>query len=147
MATREEIVREARTWLGTSFHHQGRIKNVGCDCIGLVVGVVHELDIPSLDGNGKLSQHDNTNYGRMPDGKSLKAQLDRFLNPISLKDIQPGDILLLKFEKEPQHVAIISDYHGSGLGMIHCYAQSRKVVEHRLDDLWKDRIISAYSLI
>lgn len=144
MITREDIVKEARSWLGTRFHHQGRAKGVGCDCIGLIVGVVRDLQITSPEG-GMLCRHDTTNYGRIPNGRFLKDMLEKYLTPIDIKDVQAGDILLFHFEKEPQHVAIVSDYHAGGFGIIHCYASSRKVVEHSLDDLWKSRIISAFS--
>lgn len=33
------VIDEALTWLGTPYRHQGRRKGVGCDCIGLVLGV------------------------------------------------------------------------------------------------------------
>lgn len=35
----EMVVAEALAWLGTPYRHQGRKKGVGCDCIGLVLGV------------------------------------------------------------------------------------------------------------
>jgi hypothetical protein len=28
--------------------------------------------------------------------------------------------------------------------MIHCYAQARRVVEHRLDDDWKKRLVKVF---
>ncbi len=34
-----DVVRTARTWLGTPYHHQGRLKGVGVDCAGLLIGV------------------------------------------------------------------------------------------------------------
>ena len=33
------IVAEALSWLGTPYRHQGSRKGVGCDCLGLVLGV------------------------------------------------------------------------------------------------------------
>lgn len=33
------IVAEALTWQGTPYRHQGSCKGVGCDCLGLVLGV------------------------------------------------------------------------------------------------------------
>jgi NlpC/P60 family putative phage cell wall peptidase len=38
-ATARAVIDEALTWLGTPYRHQGRRKGVGCDCIGLVLGV------------------------------------------------------------------------------------------------------------
>lgn len=41
--TRDEIVRVARAWLGTPYHHQAAVKGAGCDCLGLIRGVYAEL--------------------------------------------------------------------------------------------------------
>lgn len=38
------VVAQARTWLKTPYHHQGVLKHVGVDCIGLVRGVFLELN-------------------------------------------------------------------------------------------------------
>jgi NlpC/P60 family putative phage cell wall peptidase len=35
----DAVVAEALTWLGTPYRHQGSRKGVGCDCLGLVLGV------------------------------------------------------------------------------------------------------------
>lgn len=37
------IVAAARTWIGTPYRHQASIRGVGCDCIGLVRGVLRDL--------------------------------------------------------------------------------------------------------
>ena len=39
MIERETIVRCARGWLGTPYHHQASMKSVGCDCLGLIRGL------------------------------------------------------------------------------------------------------------
>jgi hypothetical protein len=43
--TRMDVVREAREWLNTPFKHQGALKGVACDCIGLIkaIGMQHGL--------------------------------------------------------------------------------------------------------
>ena len=38
-AIADAVVAEALDWLGTPYRHQGRRKGVGCDCLGLVLGV------------------------------------------------------------------------------------------------------------
>lgn len=145
--TPREIVDSARGWVGTRFHHQGRVKKTplhpgGCDCIGLVAGVATEL---GMKFRGRpISEFDRTNYPRLPDGQALKNALDELFLP--KETIEPGDLLLMRFERYPQHVGIASDFEG-GLGLIHAYAQARKVVENRLDEFWAEKIISAYSLI
>ncbi len=36
---RQAVVAEARTWEGTPWHHQGRVKGAGVDCLMLIAGV------------------------------------------------------------------------------------------------------------
>jgi NlpC/P60 family putative phage cell wall peptidase len=40
---RNYIVQLATQWISTPYRHQGSIKNVGCDCLGLVRGIWREL--------------------------------------------------------------------------------------------------------
>ena len=42
-ATREQILVEARAWIGTPYRHQASLKGVGCDCLGLLRGVWRAL--------------------------------------------------------------------------------------------------------
>jgi NlpC/P60 family putative phage cell wall peptidase len=131
MPNKIAIVEEARTWIGTPFKHQGRIKGLGVDCVGLIIGVAHFF---------KLTDFDYRNYSHTPDGFLMRQLLDQHLRSISIQDAKPGDIVLMRFEAEPQHVGILSDY-----GIIHAYAQVRHCVEHRLDNIWKSRIVGAYA--
>ncbi|PZO81681.1 MAG: peptidase P60 [Mesorhizobium amorphae] len=43
MSLREAAASEALEWVGTPYRHQGRRKGVGCDCLGLVLGVWQRL--------------------------------------------------------------------------------------------------------
>lgn len=38
---RHNVVAEAKTWLGTPYHHHGRVKGVGVDCAMLPAEVYH----------------------------------------------------------------------------------------------------------
>ncbi|MCH2547061.1 MAG: peptidase P60 [Alphaproteobacteria bacterium] len=143
-----DIVNEARSWVGTPFLHQGRSKATvldrgGCDCLGLLVGVAEALQLKAINGNA-LQTFDERDYGHMPNGEKLKAVFSRVLMPIELMSMAPGDVLLMRLEKAPQHVAIVSDYRYGGLGLVHALASARKVVEHRLDEQWLSRIVQVY---
>lgn len=35
----ERVAAEALAWVGTPYRHQGRRRQVGCDCVGLLLGV------------------------------------------------------------------------------------------------------------
>jgi cell wall-associated NlpC family hydrolase len=101
----------------------------GIDCVGLVIKVAHDLG---------LSDFDETGYGRLPEGKRLLSGLNAHMDRV--KDYQMGDVLLMRFQTDPQHLAIVTD-----VGIIHALTQGRKVLEHSLDDIWRARIIAAYS--
>lgn len=51
---------------------------------------------------------------------------------------------MMVFNGAPHHVGIVADYRYGGLSLIHAYAQNRMVVEMRIDDEWRNRIIAVY---
>jgi cell wall-associated NlpC family hydrolase len=144
----DAVVQQARAWLGTKYHHQGRLKKSancsgGVDCIGLVIGIISELNI--CDENGcPLSKYDRIDYSMSPQTSKLTECFSLYLDSVDLAEINPGDILLFKFWQEPQHVGIISDYPTGGLGLIHCHSNSRCVVEQPLSNTWIRMITHIY---
>jgi cell wall-associated NlpC family hydrolase len=138
----ELVVQQARTWLGTKFQHQGRIKasqtqRGGVDCIGLILDVAKELNIELPEQN---------NYGRLPDHHHLISQADKYLCEKNIKFPETGDILMLKIDKHPQHFALVGS-NSMGLTIIHSYAPLRKVVEHNLSQYWLQRIVKIYNFL
>lgn len=143
------IVSQARTWLGTKYHHQGRLKkSEGCsggvDCIGLVICIADELKI--CDNKGvALSKYDNICYSTEP--KDLGSYIGSHLTEVPIPEMSIGDILLFKFWKEPQHVGILSNYSEEIFGIIHCNSSSGSVVEQPLSRAWMRMISNVYSLL
>lgn len=134
--TREEIIKEARTWLGTPFQHQAHHKGIGCDCIGLVAGVALELGI-----SGAEEWKDDPlmhQYGRPPQPLFLVRSCSRFLDSVDIAKRRLADILIMTFEKEPMHFALISSLEP--LSVIHSLFSVGKVVEHRMDETWRARV-------
>ncbi|MGV1017442.1 MAG: C40 family peptidase [Fluviibacter phosphoraccumulans] len=129
MTTRQEIVDCARGYLGVRWRHQGRSAN-GLDCIGLVVRVAHDLG---------LSTDDASDYGRVAEGKRLQHEFDKRFVVVPKESAQPGDIILMAYYGNPQHVGLMTD-----IGIIHAMLGVRKVVEHRIDHVWNSRIIRTY---
>jgi cell wall-associated NlpC family hydrolase len=125
--TRDAIVMAARSYLSTRYHHQGR-NRAGMDCAGLIVCVARDLGVDVGDVAG---------YARVPDGESLRQAVESQAQRVAV--YKPGDILLMRFDGDPQHLAIVTDR-----GMIHSYAQARKVVEHSIDVTWARRVVAAY---
>lgn len=142
------IVTCARSWRGTRFAHQGRVKaqgahSGGVDCLGLLSGVASELGLRARDGSF-LAEHDMRAYSKSPDGALLQSRLAVLLLSIEEAHMRPGDVALFALDGRPQHLAILSDYGVGELGMIHAYAPARCVVEHRLDEAWRKRLVCLY---
>jgi hypothetical protein len=54
-------------------------------------------------------------------------------------------VLLIAIEGRAQHLAIRSDLAGDP-AIIHAHAPRRRVVEHRIDADWAQRILAAFRL-
>ncbi len=145
LTTHSDIVACARGYIGTRFHHQGRLKKSrshrgGIDCLGLLVGVARELNLRGKNGL-PLVLFDERDYPHQPDTEALRMRLGALLYPIPPSELRAGDIVLLDIDGSPQHLAITSD-----TGIIHAYAPAKAVVEHALDDYWREKIIATYRI-
>lgn len=130
MVLRKNIVTIARSYVGTPFHHQARLKGIGIDCVGLLYCVAVECGIKAVDC---------TTYSRTPDGVTLQTEIEKSVDPLPLSHALPGDILVFRLARHPCHVGIKSDY-----GVIHTYGAAGKVVEHGLQEPWLSRLCGAY---
>lgn len=138
MTTRADVVAEARTWLGTKWIHQHRAKGQGVDCAGLIICVARDLGLLSAD-------FDINGYSRMPDG-TLLAVCDEHMDCIDRSAMQPGDVLVMATEHDPQHMGFLGDYRHGGLSLIHATNRAGRVVETRLMFAANQKFRGAYSL-
>lgn len=126
-----DICNTALNYIDVPFRHQGRTQ-FGLDCAGLVIKVAKDLNI--------YTGGDRRDYKREPDGVMMLSNLQEHLNEIELDEIQPGDVLLMRFSVYPQHVAIYMPNDE----IIHSHAQLGKVTKHIYSEDWKARTISAF---
>ena len=136
MGNREEIVSEARKWLGTPFRTKGRIRGRGVDCVGLPLCVMRDLG---------LADWTNEEWARVyPDQPMTDMVLEicrARLGEKAFEDRLPGDLLVFRVPTVACHAAIATD-----VGMIHAYAGGvARVVEHRIDYKWERRIAGAFT--
>lgn len=138
----DDILDDARCFVGVPFRHQGRNPGIGIDCIGL--GVLY------LRRRG-YTVRDRTDYGRDPDG-TLRAALEGALGPAVAigrgcqAHARPGDMLMIEWAADhPRHVAIASELYG-GPALIHADNSPTiaKVCEHPIDLKWQRRIIGVW---
>ncbi len=143
-----DIITQARTWIGTKYHHQGRLKKSakgpgGCDCLGLVIGVIDELGMQDGDSN-PLAAADEFNYSMYPEQGRLVRSISQHLRSIPLEKRRVGDLLLFRTFKDPQHVGLMTEYPSGGDGLIHCNSSAGAVVEQPLAETWERMLTHVY---
>ena len=135
----EKIIAAARAKIGTPFRHQGRIAQGVVDCAGMLASVADDIGADYIDQQG---------YGTHPSNGQLEAALDAqpCLVRVSLNEMQPADVLAMKFKIDMQHLAIFVGFNPvyQAEGIIHAWSQARKVCEHVLTEEWRSRIVRVY---
>lgn len=146
---RTAAVIEARTWIGTPYRHQGRIRGQCVDCLGFVAGVARNL---------RLDVHDLTTYGEIPTPDQLLSGLSAHCDRRSVVDGDPlslhadsaetmcyraGDVLAfgLVGPSQPQHLGI-----ATADGFIHAWNHGPRIVrEQPWTRFWTNRLHSVWS--
>lgn len=126
------VVSTARSYLGTPFHHQGRLKGVGVDCVGLIVCVLRDLG---------REVNDSFDYNGHPDSAFLREKLREHFNEIAPDAAREGDIFLFRIGRNPQHLAFSM---ASGQ-IIHTHQGVQRVVETHIGE-WRERIVAAFEI-
>ncbi|NGO53629.1 NlpC/P60 family protein [Allomesorhizobium camelthorni] len=132
------VIGEALTWVGTPYRHQGSRKGVGCDCLGLLLGVWRVL------------------YGAEPETTGPYAAdwaeaggEDRFLDAAMrhclakpLAGLCAGDLVLFRWRPH-----LPAKHAGIMVGpdrFVHAY-QGSAVVVSALVPQWRRRIAGVFS--
>jgi NlpC/P60 family putative phage cell wall peptidase len=132
MNKRDEIVQEARKWLGTPYRAQAHVLGVGVDCVNLVNEVLCAV--------GAHERRELPVYRARPNG-TLQDQVGEYLNRIPIIQADTGDVLLFKHPTMgPSHLALLT----SKTTIIHAYMMNRRVIEHSIDDRWRKMIAAAF---
>lgn len=126
------IIKEAKEWVGTPWQHHVGVKQIGCDCVHFIKGIADNLGIQTPEYK---------NYRPRPVDNSLTCFFADFCKEEF--SILPGYILIFAFNQYPSHVAIASDKPGY---MIHASQTIGKIIEQRIDDSYKKRLIKIYKL-
>lgn len=104
MTTRQEVVREAHTWLGTPYHHQGRVKGVGVDCGMLLIEVFRDCGlVPDIDPRPYPPD-----WHLHRDEERYLGWIRKYAAPVEIP--QPGDIALFRFGRCISHGAIVVEW-------------------------------------
>jgi NlpC/P60 family putative phage cell wall peptidase len=135
--TRDLIIPEARSWIGTPYRHQASLKGIGCDCLGLVRGVWREL----YGGEPEATPAYAPDWAEASGQERLAAAARRYLLELAPAVVEPGDVLLFRWRPHlpAKHAAILS----APGRMIHAY-DGAAVAEVSFAPFWRRRLAFAF---
>jgi cell wall-associated NlpC family hydrolase len=105
---RAEIVRWAKTWLGTPYHHRAALKGAGADCAMFPVAVYKECGVlPAEYGPPDYSSQWHLHRS---DELYLK-EIEKFCQQVSpSRKPQPADFVVVHFGRTFSHGAIVVEW-------------------------------------
>lgn len=130
------LVEAARAYNDTPFRHRGRSKR-GIDCAGLIWAAYNDCGVVLI------KPEDIPRYGKEPHRDGLVRYVIAALGepvhvePVRMQDLQEADVLIMRFEHEPHHMAMVGRHPLGHLSMIHAdgnQGQLSRVLEIGLDD-------------
>ncbi|MEZ5945918.1 MAG: NlpC/P60 family protein [Hyphomonas sp.] len=136
---REEIVAEARSWIGTPYRHQASLKGVGCDCLGLVRGVWRAKVGPEPE----LVPPYSPDWAEALGEETLLEAGARHMAEVPASGAKAGDVLIFRMG-----TGVPAKHCGMATGegsVVHAY-WGRAAVETRLVPWWRRRIVAAFRL-
>lgn len=134
----DAVVRLARAWIGTPYHHQASVRHVGTDCLGLVRGVWRELYGYDAETPPAYSR----DWAEASPRETMLEAARRHLVEIELRHVGPGDVLV--FRLRAGMVAKHAGIMGSATTMIHAM-EGRPVAESPLGPWWRRRLAAAFA--
>jgi cell wall-associated NlpC family hydrolase len=118
MTIQDFIVAEARSWLGTPYHHLARVKGAGVDCAQILiavystVGLIKEFDTGDYPMDWMMHRDEERYLG------FITAYADQVESPMA------GDVALYKVGRCFSHGAIVTTWPE----IIHASRKDRAVV-------------------
>ncbi len=133
------VVREALSWVGTPYRHQGARKGVGCDCLGLVRGVWRQVYGRDAERPGAYS----ADWAEAEGEENLLAGARRNFCGKNLSDAQAGDLLLFRWRPHlpARHAGILIGQNR----FVHAYQSGGAVVVSALVPQWRRRLAAVFS--
>jgi NlpC/P60 family putative phage cell wall peptidase len=138
--TREAIVAEAISWIGTPYCHQASLKGVGCDCLGLVRGVWRAL----YGDEPETMPAYTPDWAEAAGAETLAEAASRHLRRVALIEAGPGDVLLFRWRENlpAKHAGILID----GGRFVHAH-QGAAVASAAFAPWWRRRAAFAFSFV
>ena len=131
----ENFLITAHGWVATPFRYNTFIKGVGCDCVGLLAGIMKDMKIfPNLVADFKQYTAKEVDLQKIFDNNFKKIQ-----------KIELGSVLLFRQGSSIWHVAIVSSMNQNGQTyLLHASQKLKKVSISQLTNDLHKRLIGIY---
>lgn len=138
MAIDEQIVKIARSWIDTPYHHQESIKGEGCDCLGLLCGVWREFY--GVENPEEIPNYSPT-WGDYRMDDPLLTVARKYLKEQSKPKVVAGEVLMFRMRPDMavKHCSIVS----APEKMIHAYSL-HSVREDDITDWWMNKLVGVF---
>jgi len=132
----ELIVNEVLSWINTPYRHQASVKNVGCDCLGLVRGVWRHLYGTEPEPLPVYSP----DWAERGQGELLHRAANQYL--IATATPKAGSVLLFRMNAASpiKHCGILINKHE----FVHAY-WGRSVSCSAFGRWWRRRVSAVYN--
>ena len=136
--SRAEIVRLARSWVGTPYHHQASLAGVGTDCLGLVRGVwraIYGCEPQTLPSYTR-------DWAEASGRETMLDAARRHLVEGDRTQPRAGDVLVFRLRPTlpAKHAAILA----TGTTMVHAM-EGAPVAEVAFAPWWRRRLVGVFS--
>ena len=133
--TGEDVISLAQAWAGTPYRHQGSLKSIGCDCLGLVRGVWREL----YGGEPEMLRPYSIDWAESARNDSLLEAARRHF--LVETELVPGTLMLFRWKPD-----VPAKHCGIYLGedrFLHAY-ERHAVMASPLVPQWRRKIAGLF---
>lgn len=136
--TRARALEIAGTWLGTPYRHQASRKGVGCDCLGLMLGIWRELYGEAEPVRLTYSP----DWAETARGEPLLDALRQRCGELNPSEMRPGDILAFRWQPgaAAKHLALLAPENR----IIHAY-EGHAVMASAFVPSWRRRVAGVFA--
>lgn len=140
MISPDDIVEEARRWIGTPYRHQASKLGAGTDCLGLIRGVWRSL----FGEEPEAMPAYTADWSETTGDEVLLAAASRWLNPKPLNANDVGDVVVFRMRATgvAKHLGITATRQGTST-FVHAYSD-HGVLETPLSAPWLRKIAGRF---
>jgi len=137
-AVRAKALDIAQSWIGTPYRHQASRKGVGCDCLGLMLGIWRGLYGEAVAARLAYSP----DWAETSQGEPLLDELRKRCDELGPDEMRPGDILVFRWQagSTAKHLALLAPENR----IIHAY-EGHAVMASAFVPSWRRRLAGVFA--